>query len=80
MLKKPGVQYDNYQMASGSSQNKQVMSHQMLSKQGGQERSTFQNQVKAGISGIGGPMGSSQYGGAFGPNKQNMYHNPPQVQ
>ena len=43
MLKKPGVQYDNYQMASGSSQNKQVMSHQMLSKQGGQERSTFQN-------------------------------------
>lgn len=41
----------------------------MLSKQGGQERTTFQNQVKAGISGIGGPMGSSQYGGAFGPNK-----------
>jgi len=46
----------------------------MLAKPSGQQ-SNFSNQVKAGISGIGGaPSGQMQYGGggAFGPNKSNM--------
>lgn len=57
-MKKPagGAHYDNYQMASGngtSQANKQVLSQQNLSKPSGQN-SNFSNQVKAGISGIGG--------------------------
>lgn len=56
---------------------------------GPQTQSNFSNQVKAGISGIGGggvgaPQTSQmQYGGggAFGPNKSNMqYSNAPSVQ
>ena len=44
----------------------------------------FSNQVKAGISGIGGgpSTGNIHYGGAgaFGPNKNNMYANAPTSQ
>ena len=65
----------------------------MLAKPSGggpQTQSNFSNQVKAGISGIGGSGAPSttsssqmQYGGggAFGPNKSNMqYSNAPSVQ
>lgn len=85
MVKKPGVQYDNYQMTGGNqmtSGNKQVLSHQVLAKQGGQVGTNFSNQVKAGLSGVGGPsnQGGAQFGGAFGPSKQNLYHNQPTAQ
>ena len=45
-MKKPGVKYDNYQMAGGNQMatgNKQVLSHQVLTKQGGQVGANFSN-------------------------------------
>ena len=54
---KKNVQYDNYQMAAGGASNKNVLSHQLISKQPMGGANNFQNQVKAGISGIGGPSG-----------------------
>lgn len=38
-------------------------------------QTSFQNQVKAGISAIGNPQSQTQYGQAFGPGKSNMYAN-----